>query len=154
MQMVLPENFDEIEFYGRGPWENYQDRNYASHVSIYKQKVKDQCFDYIRPQETGNKTDIRWYKLYTKSGFGIEIKSDNLLSLTAKNFLDGDLDEGDEKSQKHTREIKARPFTCLSIDYKQMGVGGINSWGTWPLEKYCLPYQDYTFNFIIKPFSK
>jgi beta-galactosidase len=64
------------------------------------------------------------------------------------------LDEGDNKNQTHTREIKARPFTVLSIDYKQMGVGGINSWGTWPLEQYCLPYKDYSYRFLIKPFSK
>jgi beta-galactosidase len=154
MQMVLPKNYADIEFYGRGPWENYSDRNYASHVGIYKQKVKDQSFDYIRPQETGNKTDVRWYRLFTAEGYGIEIQSDTLLSMTARNFLDSDLDEGDQKSQKHMREIKTRPFTVLSLDYRQMGVGGIDSWWAWPLEKYRLPYGDYSFRYIIRPFGK
>lgn len=151
MQMVLNNEFTEIKYYGRGPWENYSDRNFAAHLGIYQQAVKDQCFDYIRPQETGNKTDVRWYRLFTKSGFGIEIVSDSLLSMTAKNFLDSDLDEGPEKNQTHTREIQARAFTVLSVDYKQMGIGGIDSWWAWPLEQYRIPYQDYTFRFCLKP---
>ncbi len=151
MQIVLNKDFTEIKYYGRGPWENYADRNYAAHLGIYQQAVKDQCFDYIRPQETGNKTDVRWYKVFTKSGFGIEIYSDSFLNMTAKNFLDSDLDEGPEKNQTHTRDIQARPFTVLSIDYKQMGVGGIDSWWAWPLDQYRLPYQDYSFRFTIKP---
>ncbi len=154
MQMVLPENFKTIEFYGRGPWENYQDRNYASHVGIYQQKIQNQAYDYIRPQETGNKTDIRWYKINTDEGYGLEIMADTLLSMTARNYLDSDLDEGEKKSQKHTREVKTRLFAVLSIDYKQMGVGGIDSWWAWPLEKYRLPYKDYSYRFAIKPFEK
>lgn len=151
MQMVLNKEFTEIKYYGRGPWENYADRKYAAHIGLYQQKVKDQCFDYIRPQETGNKTDVRWFKLFTKSGLGIEIVGDSLLSMTAKNFLDSDFDEGPEKNQTHTREISSRPFTVLSIDDKQMGVGGIDSWWAWPLDQYLLPYQDYSFRFTIKP---
>ncbi len=151
MQMVLPKIFKEIQFYGRGPVENYIDRNYASHVGIYSQSVDKQCFDYIRPQETGNKTDVRWYKIFAKDGLGIKIESDTLMSITARKFLDNDLDEGDKKNQAHTREIKPRDFSVLSIDYKQMGVGGIDSWGEWPLEKYRLPYGNYSFRFKITP---
>lgn len=154
MQIVLPEKYGSIEFYGRGPHENYWDRNYSANVGIYKQKVKDQCFDYIRPQETGNKTDIRWYRLTDKNGVGIEITSDSLLYLTAKNFLDSDLDEGDAKNNRHTREIKPQPFTVLSIDYKQMGLGGCDSWWSWPMPNYRLPYKNYVFRYLIKPISK
>ncbi|HCT31408.1 MAG TPA: beta-galactosidase [Bacteroidales bacterium] len=154
MQMVLPEKYATIEFYGRGPHENYSDRSYSANVGLYKQKVKDQCFDYIRPQETGNKTDIRWYKLVDSKGNGIEIVSDTLLSITAKNYLDNDLDEGDAKTKRHTREVKPRPFTVLSIDYKQMGLGGNDSWWSWPMPQYRLPYKNYQYRYLIKPITK
>jgi beta-galactosidase len=154
MQMVLPGKFTEIEFYGRGPWENYSDRNYASHIGLYRQTVHDQYHPYVRAQESGNKTDIRYFRLFTNSGFGIEIRSDSLLSIIARPYLDSDLDAGEIKTQIKSQELKARPITALSIDYKQMGVGGINSWWTWPLEQYCLPYQNYKYKYIIKPFRK
>ncbi len=153
MQLILPKEYSEIKYYGRGPVENYSDRNYSEHVGLYEQKVSDQCYDYIRPQETGNKTDVRWYKLYSKKGYGIEITSDSLLSISVRNFSDNDLDEGDKKSQKHTREIESKPYTVLSIDKKQMGLGCIDSWGAWPLEKYLLPYQNYSYTFKMSPFT-
>ena len=154
LQMVLSPEFEDIKYYGRGPHENYSDRNYSSHLGIFNQKVKDQCFDYVRPQETGNKTDVRWYELTDKAGKGIRIEANEPLSITARPFLDSDLDEGDNKSQKHTREIKARPFTVLSVDHKQMGLGCIDSWGAWPEPPYRLPYQDYSYSFVIRPVGK
>ena len=151
IQWVLPSSFSDIKYYGRGPHENYSDRNYSSHLGIYYQKVRGQCFDYIRPQETGNKTDVRWYQLSSKYGYGIRIESGEFLNVTARPFLDSDLDGGDNKSQIHTRELKPRSFTVLSVDHKQMGLGGIDSWGAWPEPEYRLPYGDYSFSFIIRP---
>lgn len=153
MQMVLPPEFSEVEFYGRGPHENYWDRNYSAHLGLYRQTVREQCFDYIRPQETGNKTDIRWYSVLAQD-VGIRIESDTLLSLTARNFLDADLDDGESKQQRHAAELRPRDFTVVNIDHKQMGVGGIDSWWAWPLAKYRLPYQNYVYRFKLTPFMK
>jgi beta-galactosidase len=153
MQVVLPVEFSEVEFYGRGPHENYCDRNYSAHVGIYRQTVKEQCFDYIRPQETGNKTDIRWYKILS-TNIGVRLESDSFLSITTRNFLDEDLDDGESKQQRHAADLKPRDLTVVNIDYKQMGVGGIDSWWAWPLEQYRLPYQNYSYRFKITPFVK
>lgn len=151
MNWILPEGFETIGYYGNGPLENYQDRNYAAPTGIYKQSVAQQFYPYIRPQENGNKTGIRWYKVTNSKGKGLLIQSDILLSMSALHFFDTDLDDGDEKHQQHSGELKPRKETQLHIDYAQMGVGGIESWGAWPLEKYRLPYQNYDFKFIVRP---
>ncbi|MBD0279493.1 MAG: beta-galactosidase, partial [Flavisolibacter sp.] len=152
MNWILPEGFNTIEYYGRGPHENYIDRNYSTPVGIYRQTVQEQFYPYIRPQETGNKTDIRWFRIMNDAGKGILIQSDSLLSMSALHYLDSDLDDGDEKHQRHAGELKPRKLTQLHIDAAQMGVGGINSWGTLPLEKYRLPYKNYSYSFKITPF--
>ena len=154
MNWILPEGFESIEYYGRGPVENYQDRNYASNVGIFKQTVKSQFYPYIRPQENGNHTGIRWFKIYNSKGFGLKIESDSLLSMSALHYFDADLDDGDQKHQQHSGDLVPRKQTQLHIDYKQEGVGGINSWGTWPLEKYCLNDKNYSYSFRISPVKK
>ncbi|HEY5509837.1 MAG TPA: glycoside hydrolase family 2 TIM barrel-domain containing protein [Prolixibacteraceae bacterium] len=154
MNWVLPEGFETIEYYGRGPAENYQDRNYASHVGIYKQSIKSQYYPYVRPQESGNHTDIRWFKVVDPKGNGLKIESDILLSMSALSHFDADLDDGDQKHQHHSGELVPRKQTQLHIDYKQMGVGGIDSWGQWPLEKYRLNYKNYSYSFKISPVKK
>ena len=151
---ILPEGFETIEYYGRGPLENYQDRNYVSNVGLYKQSVKSQFYPYIRPQENGNHTDIRWFKILDAKGEGLMIESDSLLSMSALHYYDADLDDGDTKHQQHSGDLVPRKQTQLHIDYKQTGVGGINSWGTWPLEKYRMDYKNYEFSFKISPIKK
>jgi beta-galactosidase len=148
---ILPEGFKTIEYYGNGPVENYQDRNYAAPAGIYKQSVTQQFYPYIRPQETGNKTGIRWYKIMNTNGKGLLVQSDSFLSISALNFFDNDLDSGDSKQQRHPGELKPHKQTQLHIDYLQMGLGGIHSWGTWPLEKYRINYKNYEYKFIVKP---
>ena len=148
---ILPEGFKSIEYFGNGPVENYQDRNYATPVGIYKQSVAQQFYPYIRPQETGNKTGIRWFKIINSNGKGLLIQSDILLSMSALHFFDSDLDDGDMKHQRHPGELVPRKQTQIHIDYAQMGLGGINSWGTWPLEQYRLEYGNYEYKFVIKP---
>ena len=154
MNWILPEGFEKIEYYGRGPLENYQDRNYVSNVGLYKQSVKSQFYPYIRPQENGNHTDIRWFKILDAKGEGLMIESDSLLSMSALHYYDADLDDGDTKHQQHSGDLVPRKQTQLHIDYKQTGVGGINSWGTWPLEKYRMDYKNYEFSFKISPIKK
>ncbi len=151
MNWILPEGFETIQYYGRGPEENYQDRNYSAPVGRYKQTVSAQFYPYIRPQENGNKTGIRWFEIRNNEGKGLRIQSDSLLSMSALHFYDNDLDDGDLKHQRHSGELKPRRQTQLHIDYRQMGLGGINSWGTWPLEQYRLPYKNYQYSFKITP---
>ncbi len=152
MKLVLPQGFEALEYYGRGPHENYQDRNYSAHVGIYHQSVGQQFHPYVRPQETGNKTDIRWFRITNGSGRGIQVQSDQLLSMSALHFFDGDLDDGDAKDQRHSGELKPRKETQLNIDYKQMGVAGINSWRDLALPPYLLPFQKYSYSYKISPF--
>jgi beta-galactosidase len=151
MKLILPEGFETIRYYGRGPVENYQDRNYAAHVGLYTQSVKEQFYPYVRPQENGNKTDIRWFTITNQKGRGLRIESDSLLSMSALHFYTDDLDDGDKKDQRHSGELEPRRQTQLNIDLKQMGVGSVNSWGALPLEPYRLPYQNYSYQFKIKP---
>jgi beta-galactosidase len=154
MKLVLPQGFENISYYGRGPIENYQDRQSAYPVAVYNQTVKQQFYPYIRPQENGNKTDIRWFTITKPNGAGVTIQSDQLLSMSALHYYDSDLDDGDAKDQRHSGDLKARPQTQLNIDYKQMGLGSVNSWGELPLDQYRLPYQNYSYQFKITPITK
>ena len=151
MQMMLPKEYDQMEWYGRGPSENYWDRKDAAFVGLYNMSVHDQFHSYVRPQETGNKTDVRWVKLTNEKGKGLMIVGDTVLNIAARHYLDKDLDEGLEKHNTHSGELKERDMTVLNIDLEQTGVGGINSWGTWPLKQYRMDYKDYNYSFTISP---
>ena len=154
MQMVMPGSFDRIDYYGRGPVENYADRNFSQHLGRYQQLVKDQYYPYIRPQESGTKTDIRWWKLTDIDGRGLLIRADVPFSASALPYLQEDLDDGRGKDQRHSGELKTRDLTTLSFDLKQMGLGCKDSWGGWPWPQYLLPYDNYTFNVVITPIHK
>ena len=151
MQMQMPENFNEVEYYGRGPGENYSDRNHAARIGKYRQTVEEQFYPYIRPQETGTKTDLRWWRVLNISGNGLQFVGDAPFSASALNYSIESLDDGVQKDQRHSPEVAKAPFTNLCIDKVQMGLGCVNSWGTLPLEKYRVPYQDYEFSFILTP---
>ncbi|MFK2128724.1 glycoside hydrolase family 2 TIM barrel-domain containing protein [Bacteroides fragilis] len=151
MQMQMPENFNEVEYYGRGPVENYADRNHSTLIGKYRQTVAEQFYPYIRPQETGTKTDLRWCRVLNISGNGLQFVGDAPFSASALNYSIESLDDGVQKDQRHSPEVAKAPFTNLCIDKVQMGLGCVNSWGTLPLEKYRVPYQDYEFSFILTP---
>ena len=151
MQMQMPENFNEVEYYGRGPVENYADRNHSTLIGKYRQTVAEQFYPYIRPQETGTKTDLRWWRVLNISGNGLQFVGDAPFSASALNYSIESLDDGVQKDQRHSPEVAKAPFTNLCIDKVQMGLGCVNSWGTLPLEKYRVPYQDYEFSFILTP---
>lgn len=151
MQMQMPENFNEVEYYGRGPVENYADRNHSTLIGKYRQTVAEQFYPYIRPQETGTKTDLRWWRVLNISGNGLQFVGDAPFSASALNYSIESLDDGVQKDQRHSPEVAKAPFTNLCIDKVQMGLGCVNSWGTLPLEKYRVPYQDYEFSFILIP---
>ncbi|KJD31178.1 beta-galactosidase [Tamlana nanhaiensis] len=153
MKLTLPDGFDALNYYGRGPFENYSDRNYSSDVGLYKQTVSEQYYPYIRPQETGNKTDVRWLTLMGKNT-QLLVTSNALFSSTALHFLDDDLDDGLEKDQRNASDISEQDLTTLKIDLTQMGVGSIDSWGAWPMEKYLLRAKHYNYQFTITPSTK
>ena len=151
MQLQMPRSFDNIEYYGRGPVENYADRNHASFLGRYRQSVDSQFYPYVRPQENGNKTDLRWWRVLNVGGSGLEIKAETPFSASALHYTVESLDEGTKKIQRHSNEVEQADLTNVLIDKAQMGLGCIDSWGALPLEKYRLPYQDYSFTFTLTP---
>ncbi len=151
MQFRMPIVFNEIEYYGRGPGENYSDRNHAALIGKYRQTVEEQFYPYIRPQENGTKTDIRWWKLLNIGGNGLQFTADAPFSASALNYTIESLDDGYDKGQRHSSEVSKANFTNFCIDKVQTGLACVNSWGAIPLEKYRLPYQNYEFSFIMKP---
>lgn len=153
MLMQLPYNMDKSHFYGRGPIENYIDRKYSQNIGIYTQTADEQFFPYIRPQETGTKSDLRWWQQTDKAGKGFRITSDNVFDASALHYSINDLDEGAEKDQRHSYQVPQSKYTELCIDKEQFGIGGENSWGSWPLPQHCISYGDKTFTFVISPIN-
>ncbi|EOS14899.1 beta-galactosidase, LacZ type [Phocaeicola sartorii] len=151
MQMQMPKSFETVEYYGRGPIENYSDRNHSTDLGIYRQSVDDQFYSYIRPQETGTKTDIRWWKQLNAGGNGLKVVADAPFSASALHYTICSLDDGVQKDQRHSPEVQKADLTNLIIDKAQMGLGCVNSWGALPLPQYMLPYGDYEFTFILTP---
>lgn len=145
-------SLSNIEFYGRGPWENYWDRKTASLVGIYKQTLKQQYFPYARPQESGNKTDIRYVNFTNAKGKGLQfIPEDNLLAFSALPYNLDDLDPETDKKQYHSGELVERKEIYAHIDMQQTGLQGIDSWGSAPLEKYRIPFADHRYAYYVIP---
>ena len=154
MQMQLPYEMDKSQYYGRGPIENYSDREDCMKIGIYSTDADNQYFPYVRPQESGTKGDIRWWKQTDAAGFGFMVKNCKPFYASALHFDTEELDDGDEKDQRHSFNLKKSKYTNLFLDGEHMGVGGENSWGAWPLEKYRIHYGDKTFSFAIIPLNK
>jgi beta-galactosidase len=154
MQMQLPAELDNLTYYGRGPWENYSDRNTASFIGIYRSSVAEQTFDYIRPQENGNKTDVRWLTLTNNQGVGIQIKGLQPLSVKAAHNPASDLDFGTTKKNSHPSDVTPRKNIFLNVDYLQRGVGGDDSWGRLPHEPYRLLGNTYEYEYEISIVAK
>jgi beta-galactosidase len=154
MTLALKGEFDNMEWYGRGPHESYWDRKTSAAVGVYSGKAIDQYHPYIRPQENGNKTDVRWVALTNDEGTGLLAVGDPLLSVSAYPFLIEDFDPGDEKKFRHTSDLKVRDLITLNLDLKQMGVGGDTSWGAVVHEEYTLPTREYSYRIRLRPFSK
>jgi len=146
MQMGMPGEFKTLTWYGRGPHESYWDRKTGAAVGLYSGKVKDQVHPYIMPQETGNKTEVRWFKLTADTGAGLLVTGQPYLSISAWPFTMEDLE-----TAEHTFALRERDFITVNIDYKQMGVGGDNSWGARPHAEYSLPAKAYSYKFKLTP---
>ena len=154
MLLQMPYTMEKSNYYGRGPVENYSDRKDCMRIAIYNDDADNQYFPYIRPQESGTKSDIRWWKQTDATGLGLQVKSCTPFYASALHFDTEELDDGDEKEQRHSFDLKKSKFTNLFLDAAHMGVGGENSWGAWPLEKYRVHYGNKTFNFVLIPQTK
>ena len=154
MLLQMPYTMEKSNYYGRGPIENYSDRKDCMRIAIYSDEADNQYFPYIRPQESGTKSDIRWWKQTDATGLGLQVKSCTPFYASALHFDTEELDDGDEKEQRHSFDLKKSKYTNLFLDAAHMGVGGENSWGAWPLEKYRVHYGNKTFNFVLIPQTK
>ena len=150
MRMQLPAGFDNLEYYGRGPEENYADRNSAAFIGIYKAQVDSLKMPYIRPQEYGYHTDTRWLKLTDASGNGIEVEGLQPLSFSALPIKTEALDPGETKKNQHPTDLRYRDETTLHIDWAQRGLGGDTSWGAYPHPQYLLTKDGYTYSYVLK----
>ena len=161
VNLVMPREFDQMSWLGRGPHESYQDRKTSALVGLYSGSVADQYFAYIRPQENGNKTDVRWMAITNKEGLGFEFIGSPLISASAHHQImedfespgrtDGRVREGQKMVRRHTTDVKERDLTSINIDYKQQGVGGDDSWGAWTHDEYRLRDKEYNYSFRICP---
>jgi beta-galactosidase len=155
MRTELSQRYENLTYYGRGPYENYSDRNFSSFVGLYTDKVENQFYKgYIRPQESGNKTDARWVSLTDNEGKGIMITGAQPLSFTAINHSTEDLDPGLTKKQQHPTDLPVRRNVFLNIDLKQRGLGGDDSWGALPHRQYRLLDKKYSYTYTIKLIDK
>lgn len=155
MRMTVPKNYEYIHYYGRGPWENYSDRNTASFVGVFEQNAADQFVaNYIRPQENGYRTDVRWASFFNKSNTGIKITGVQPVCFSALPYTTEDLDPGNTKKQQHPSNLNERGFMSIHIDLNQRGVGGDNSWGAYPHAPYLLTGKTYSYSYIIEPYNK
>ena len=153
MQLQMPKQYDRVEYYGRGPHENYWDRNSSEFIGRYKNKVADEYFPYVRPQESGNHTDVRWF-IVSDGQRGLKFESTGPMECSALPYLVEDLDAGPRKEHRwgqHSGDLVERPLTQVHIQQHQMGLGCVTSWGTWPEKSYMLPLQSYDFTYTIIP---
>ncbi|MBQ9356368.1 MAG: DUF4981 domain-containing protein [Prevotella sp.] len=154
VQLQMPAAFDSLQYYGRGPAENYCDRNSSEFIGFYAGKVADEYFEYVRPQESGNHTDVRWFRVINADGKGLEFYGDAPMEASALPYLMSQLDDGPQKEKAwghHSGDLVPAGRTQVFIQQRQFGLGCVNSWGAWPREEYRLPYKDYDFTFAIKP---
>ncbi len=151
MRWELPVNFDNLRYFGRGPHENYVDRNRSAFVGIYSGKVADQYFNYVRPQENGYKTDVRWFELRNENGIGIRVTANKQLGFSTLHNPIEDFDMENMDDYRHTNDIVKKDGVFITTDLKMMGVAGDNSWGARPYPQYSVPAKNYEFSFFIEP---
>jgi beta-galactosidase len=166
MNLVLQPRFDDVEWFGRGPFENYADRKLAAEIGLYRNQVADHYVPYIRPQENGYKTDVRWFALSDNVSSGLLVQADELVSFSVHNNLQEDFippvkiaitsEDGDgarenrERVNVHINDVKPRELVSVNIDLGQMGVGGDDSWGKKTLRSYSLADTEYEYAFWLR----
>jgi len=151
--LTIPAAFERVEWFGRGPHESYVDRKTGAGVDVYRSTPRELYHPYVRPQENGNRTDTRWVAFRDSTGAGLLAVGMPTLDWSALPFLLEDLDEGPEKSGRHTFDLRPRDLIAVQLDYGQMGVGGDNSWGARPLEQYQIPVQTHSWSVRLFPLA-
>ncbi len=151
MRTELPSRYRRTEWYGRGPMESYQDRTAGARLGRWTLDVSEWAHPYVRPQETGNRTGVRWLSLRDDEGWGLLVVGAPEVEATAIPYAREDLDPGERKVQVHWAELRPRDAIFLNVDFKQMGVGGVDSWGTTALPRYSLPYGPHAYTFRLRP---
>lgn len=153
MTFSMPSRYGLVDFWGRGPWENYADRKGGARVGRYRQRVDEQYYGgYVRPQESGTRSDLRSWRVVDENGNGVEIRSDALFSASALPYDVKDIEGPDPgQSNRHPADMVRRNATFVNVDLRQMGLGCVQSWGALPKEEYRIPYGDYTFRFSVTP---
>lgn len=148
MELVVSPGLEHLKWLGRGPAETYIDRQFEP-IGVYSSTVHDQWVDYSRPQENGNKTDVAWMMLTNDQGIGLRIQGVPLLSAAASHVTKDDIELA-----AYSFQLPRRPEIYVNVDWKQMGVGGINSWSAnaWPMEAYRIPAgQPHTYKYMLMP---
>lgn len=161
MNLVMPRSFEQITWLGRGPQENYQDRKTGAFVGLYQLAVKEMYYPYVRPQDNGNRTDVRWAAITDAAGNGLLFKGMPLLEVTAHHQIMEDFESpvrtvgrfvnGEKVINRHINDVVPRELTSVNIDFKQMGLGGDNSWGAWTHDEYRLTGKEYSYSFLMHP---
>ena len=152
MQWVMPEEYGTVQYYGRGPIENYADRKESQHLGYFTSAVAGEYHAYIRPQESGNHCDVRYWQVVNAKGEGLEFKAHGPMECSSLNYLPSDLDDGIDKNarQSHSGDLTPRNLTVTQVAQTQMGLGCVNSWGAWPENEYLLGWKDRDFTYTVK----
>lgn len=155
MRMILNPDFDKVTWFGRGPFDNYWDRNYAADIDLYSLPADSLFYPYPRAQESGYRTEVRWVALQNKERTGLMAISNPPISTGVLHFDRKRLEfDRNASENNHGGSMHNQDMIYWNIDYKQMGVGGDNSWGAKTHEKYMLPYQNYSYAFTLRPLYK
>jgi beta-galactosidase len=155
MRMILQGEFEKTSWFGRGPFDNYWDRNYAAEIDVYTMPTDSLFHPYARAQESGYRTDVRWISQTNENGVGLMAMGEPTISSGALHFNMNKLDfDRNAKENNHGGSMTNENLIWWNIDFKQMGVGGDNSWGAKTHVEYMLPYQDYQYTFVLKPVYK
>lgn len=151
-QLELDKSKDQVSYYGRGPMENYWDRKAAAYMGVYQTNVDEMYVPYVRPQENGHRSDVRWARFYEKDGQGIEVIAQNKVGINAQRYAVDDYLHN-KRATQHPNELVATDSVFVNIDHRQRGVGGIDSWRTAPLFKYTVPWMDYRYSITLRPYK-
>jgi len=154
MRFTMPAAFRQVTWFGRGPQETYWDRKTGARVGLYAADAGDLYFPYVRPQENGTRTDVRWMAVTNAEGVGLLAVGEPLIEASALPYLQEDFDEGQEKINRHITDVSPRSLTEVRLDWHQMGVGGDNSWGAQAHEQYRMPLRTYEWTFGLRPVSR
>jgi beta-galactosidase len=151
MTMKMPKRYNTVDYYGRGPIENYTDRSFSTFIGSYNGLVSDQYYPYIRPQENGNKSDLRYFRIIDSGTKGLNISSTQPFEASALHYTMDQLDDLSKKEQRHAADISESNLTQVNFDMVQHGLGCIDTWGAWPEEDHRVPYKNYEAQFLLTP---